>query len=278
MNNPYKAKSLCTVSEIPVFSHFDAYVLNYEKISNDHVSAITKDSQNPWIESDLWEEMEAGTLRHLLDSLGRMKKSLRILDVGVGLGRLLEKVKNCACSDLELYGIDVSLAYLKIARAKGLNVAMAKIEDMPYFPEYFDIVTCTDVLEHVEDLNLCVRKIVGVLKPGGTLIVRVPNREDLSSYLKPEYPYYLAHLRAFDEFGLELLFTRVFDLEFIEKSPGLFIANAPMLKYKLPIKGYNFILTRSLRLIGYLSKPLHRQILRILYHPTEINVVLRKTV
>ena len=43
------------------------------------------------------------------------------------------------------------------------------------------------------------------MKPGGIFIVRVPNREDLSSYLNPDYPYDLAHVRGFDEYSLELL-------------------------------------------------------------------------
>ena len=50
---------------------------------------------------------------------------------------------------------------------------------MPYSDESFDVILCTDVLEHVIDLNLCVAKILSVLKKGGLLIIRVPNREDL---------------------------------------------------------------------------------------------------
>ena len=274
--NCYNRSPLKELDGIPIFSQTDDYVENYVKISNDHVAAISKESDNPWIEAEVWEEMEAGTLKHVLDYLQGSTETVRILDVGVGLGRLLDRIGTSKYGNLDLYGMDISLPYLRIAHSKGLNVAMAKIEDMPYSADYFDIITCTDVLEHVVDLNLCITKILNCLKPGGILVVRVPNREDLSSYLKPDYPYHMAHIRAFDEYSLELMFTRLFNLIFLSKSPGLIIENPPLLKYKVPIKGYRFLVRNVLRTIGIFSKRLYRSMVSVLYHPTEINVVLKK--
>jgi len=274
--NYYNKSPLSTLDGIPIFSQQDDYVQNYDSISSDHVAAITKESDNPWIEAEVWEEMEVGTLQHVLDSLHETNNTLRILDVGVGLGRLLERIRSSEYRNLDLYGMDISLPYLRIAHSKGLNVVMAKIEDIPYTAEYFDIITCTDVLEHVVDLNLCITKILTCLKPGGKFIVRVPNREDLSSYLKPDYPYHLAHVRGFDEYSLELMFTRLFNLAFVGKSPGLIIENAPLLKYKIPVKGYNFFVRVVLRIIKMLNKGLYRRIVGAFFHPTEINVVLKK--
>ena len=273
----YNRPPLMELNGIPFFSQHDDYVQNYIKISSDHIAAITKESDNPWIEAEIWEEMESGTLKHVIDAIKGSSERLRILDVGVGLGRLLERIKSSGFENLDLYGIDISLPYLQIAHSKGLNVAMAKIEDMPYPTEYFDVITCTDVLEHVEDLNLCITRIINCLKPGGKLIVRVPNREDLSSYLKPDYPYHLAHIRSFDEFSLELMFTRIFKLEFAEKSAGLLIQNPSLLKCKLPIIGYNYMLRVFLRALKLASAKAYRRALQALYYATEINVVLRKS-
>lgn len=274
----YNRPPLRELDGIPIFSQQDDYVENYVKISSDHVAAITKESDNPWIDADVWEEMESGTLQHVLDAIQGSCERVRILDVGVGLGRLLDRIKGSGFGNLDLYGIDISLPYLKIAHSKGLNVAMAKIEDMPYASEYFDVITCTDVLEHVEDLNLCITKILHCLKPGGKLIVRVPNREDLSSYLRPDYPYHLAHIRSFDEFSLELMFTRIFKLEFADKSAGLLIQSPSLLKYKLPIMGYNLMIRILLRAFKLASSRVYRNAVQLLYYPTEINVVLRKPV
>jgi len=274
-NDCYKIPALAIEDGIPIFSQTDFYIENYDKISYDHVSAITSDSENPWITEKVWNEMEVGTLQLVLKYLeGNSNK--RILDVGVGMGRLLGKIKEDYPGQLELYGVDISSHYLRLAHSKGLNVAMVKNEDMPYKNEYFDMITCTDVLEHVEDLNLCVRKIIDCLKPGGIFIVRVPNREDLSSYLNPDYPYDLAHVRGFDEYSLELLFTRIFRQELLEKAPGLLIVNAALIKYKLPFKGYHFLVINWLRMLKKMSNKWHDWTIEKLYYPTEINMVLRK--
>lgn len=143
----YNKKPSKFIDGIPVFSDQDFYVENYSQISGDHVDAITNESENPWINADDWEDMEVGTLNHVLDCLRSSSGQIKLLDVGVGLGRLLERIRSSYTGSLELHGIDISLSYLRIAHSKSLNVAMAKIEDMPFVPEYFDIITCTDVLE-----------------------------------------------------------------------------------------------------------------------------------
>jgi SAM-dependent methyltransferase len=261
---------------IPIFSLQDDYVRNYDQISIDHIDAITKESDNPWIEEDIWEEMEIGTLRHVINFIYDRKQTVRILDVGVGLGRLLERINSCDDGDLELYGIDISLSYLRVAHSKGLNVAMAKIEDMPYVTEFFDIITCTDVLEHVEDFNLCIGKILSCLKPNGKLILRVPNREDLSPYLHPDYPYRLSHIRSFDEFSLEIILKKVFNLTLLEKSPGLYMEKPSLLKYKLPFRGYGFLVRIWLRMCRFISIERYKKNISKLYHPVEINLVFTK--
>lgn len=42
-------------------------------------------------------------------------------------------------------------------------------------PESFDVILCGDVLEHLNDPWTVVSKLVGLLKPGGTMIISVPN-------------------------------------------------------------------------------------------------------
>uniref|UniRef100_UPI004048783B class I SAM-dependent methyltransferase n=1 Tax=Algoriphagus sp. TaxID=1872435 RepID=UPI004048783B len=99
----------------------------------------------------------------------------KILDVGVGLGRLLSKIDK----NVRKYGVHISLSYLKEAKQKGIEVLKSKIEELPYLDDTFDIIITTDVLEHVFDLNLCVHQIKRVLKAGGLVLVRVPNEKDL---------------------------------------------------------------------------------------------------
>jgi len=161
----YKTPPLRELDGIPIFSDQDAYIENYLQISSDHVAAISDESENPWIASETWEEMECSTLKHIISSIDELSNQrrphsqLKVLDVGVGLGRLLAKIQSNSDTRLALHGIDISMPYLKIAKTKGFNVAMSKIEDMPYVDQYFDLISCTDVLEHVMDLNFCVSKV-----------------------------------------------------------------------------------------------------------------------
>lgn len=222
----FKRDPLYFEDGIPVFSSSDFYVENYEQIAADHLDKISEGHENPFIEEELWRKLEDNTRAHIRR---HVKSGSRILDIGVGLGRVLEPL-----SEYERYGIDISLDYLKHARANGIDVAMAKIEDLPFHDGVFDAIVTCDVLEHVLDLNLCCRRIIACLRPGGTLILRVPYKEDLSVYLRDDLPYEYIHLRNFDEASLRLLFGKVFGLEFREANVSVpYLQGAPRLKLRL---------------------------------------------
>lgn len=257
---------------IPMFSLQNEYTANYEQIASDHLTAIEQGQANPFIQQDLWLQTENSTIELIRKYA---KAGDMILDVGVGLGRLLS-----GFADLQRYGIDISLGYLEVAQAKGIHVSYALIEDMPYREELFDIVTCTDVLEHVIDLNLACAKILAVLKKGGFLIVRVPYREDLSKYVDPACPYKYTHLRNFDKNSLQLLFERIFNCNVIEMTTAGYAPSPTRLKYPLPAPKSNGVLVRIIAaLLPGIKKatgPIYQKLLRTLTHPVEINIVVEK--
>lgn len=275
----YARAPLCRRGTIPVFSETSDYICNYEKIATDHLEAQNKTGQNPWIEERFWLEMEQSTA----DMIRKYAKpGQRILDVGVGLGRVLS-----GFPELERYGVDISFDYLEEARKRGINVCYALVEELPYTAEYFDLVVCADVLEHVLDLTLACRNILAVLKKGGHLIIRVPYRENLAPYLLPSCPYKYVHLRNFDEHSLRLLLERIFGCEVLEISltghgassvkfrdllpasptPGLFSKMAVAAKKILKVAG---------TLLKSISEDAYNTFRRGLYQPAEINVVARK--
>lgn len=222
----YARKPESVQNGIPVFSKRDAYVENYEKIANDHVSQISETQENPFMEEELWVSLEASTRAYIQR---HVVKGSRILDIGVGLGRLLEPL-----TEYERYGVDISLEYLAIAKRRGIEVALAKIEELPYQVGFFDAIVVCDVLEHVFDLNYCCERILSCLRPGGLLIVRVPFKEDLGVYLKEDLPYEFIHLRNFDEASLRLHFQKIFGLHFLEAAPTTpYLQGTPRLKLRL---------------------------------------------
>jgi SAM-dependent methyltransferase len=252
---------------VPVFAARDAYVENYERIASDHLAHFEATGANPFMAEEFWlasERVTAGLLRRY-GSAGA-----RVLDVGCGMGRLLEPF-----AEFRRYGMDISAAYLDHAQRQGIEVCLARVEDMPYTDGLFDVVVCTDVLEHVLDLNSACAEMLRVTRDGGHLIVRVPYREDLSCYLSPELPYEFVHLRNFDEHGLTLLFEKICRCQVVEVLPGDVVLPWAAAKCRLPVRGMNFmfrVLAGAVRLLGARA---HRAFLKWAFDPPVINVVVR---
>jgi len=252
---------------VPVFSETNEYTENYETISHDHLASVARDGTNPFMAEEIWVEMERSTIE-LINKYS--KPGDRILDVGVGLGRVLSNFPQ-----LERYGMDISFGYLKELQNKGIEACFAQVEEIPYKPETFDFVMATDILEHVLDLNVTCAKMLSVLKTGGILLVRVPYREDLSGYLAPENPYKYVHVRNFDEDSLRILLERIFDCEWLESLMVVHHAySGSRLKYRLPRADQ--LTRRVLSRIETSFPEAYRKWTPKLVLPMEINVVVRK--
>ena len=109
-------------------------------------------------------------LKAYVQEIGRGK----VLDVGCAFGFMLEKFPKTFTK----FGIDIS--EYAISRAKkrlpGATLQVAGAEEAFPFPEnYFDVVTCNDVLEHVEHPRLVLESVRKVLKPNGILYLNTPN-------------------------------------------------------------------------------------------------------
>lgn len=247
---------------VPLYSEKNEYTDNYEQIAGDHLQSLRTSGVNPFMDEVLWRETERSTAE-LVQKYSSPGDA--ILDVGVGLGRVLSDFPH-----LRRYGVDISLGYLEQAQAAGIEVAYALVADLPYASNTFDVVMCTDVLEHVFDLHGSCAKILDVLKPGGVLIVRVPYREDLTSYLDSSYRF--VHVRNFDEPSLRLLFGTIFGQEIVEVRRAGYLAAAPRKVPGVP----NIVLYKTLGLIRRLHYPTYRRLLAKWYLPIEINVVVRK--
>ena len=184
------------------------YQANYDRIAADHIAHWRATGVNPWQSPAHVEAVNAATARLVL---AYSEPWSSILDAGCGMGDLLARI-----SQRGRYGCDLNADYLAIAAERGITTQVADLENLPYPDGHFDLVVCTDVLEHVLDLNHVLAALRRVVKAGGHLVVRTPDAEDLSPYLAPDYPYRFVHLRRFDEPGWRLLLDRVFGMEVVE--------------------------------------------------------------
>ncbi len=98
---------------------------------------------------------------------------LRVLEMGYGTGVVArELIRRGQLFDV----VEGSPLLCDVARATvpELDITCSLFEDF-VAPEYFDVVLCLFILEHVDDPARVVRNATEWLKPGGRLVVAVPN-------------------------------------------------------------------------------------------------------
>jgi SAM-dependent methyltransferase len=104
-----------------------------------------------------------------------------LLDVGCGTGFVLEGI-HARYPHLRLAGSDADAGTLErvMRRVPDALVFQGFAADLP-FREHFDVVTALDVIEHIDDDREALASMCQALKPGGLLVVTVPQHPSLWS-------------------------------------------------------------------------------------------------
>ncbi|MBD3348991.1 MAG: methyltransferase domain-containing protein [Candidatus Eisenbacteria bacterium] len=112
-------------------------------------------------------------------ALGDSLAGSRILDVGCGTGRLLERLADSGT--WQLAGSDLAQRMLDVADGKlrglGIDVELRAADAesaLPWPADSFDVVTNTGVLHHLYGLSAALAEMRRVLRPGGRLVVADP--------------------------------------------------------------------------------------------------------
>lgn len=153
--------------------------------------------------------------RRLYDRWLPGDRHARILDLGCGAGVLLEWLKEDRGYQSAV-GLDISEGQVKFARSLGLTVEWSSSpSDWLAAQEPYDLIFFVDVLEHLPsaEADRVLRSVVSSLRPGGRLILRVPNA---NSSFASRYRYIDAtHERSYTEISLRshLLEAGAMDIE-----------------------------------------------------------------
>jgi SAM-dependent methyltransferase len=141
----------------------------------------------------------------LVDGVADAPPPPRLLDAGAGRGRFVAAAR---AAGYDATGIEPSTRGITAAEAIGAPVERTSIDEARVELGSFDVVTLWHVLEHVDDPAAALDRIATWLRPGGALLVGVPNLASLQARLAGPRWYHLdvpRHRTHFTERGLHTL-------------------------------------------------------------------------
>ena len=180
-------------------SRFEELLKKRFEVNN--LNDVTEPTKKMWLDFAL-STVDRGTyVKNIISEYCKIKNK-RYLDVGCGYGGFLLAFSRAGAS--EAIGIDISSDLLGYCKAladdsahelKAYNKSIISKEDVESLGK-FDIITCNDVIEHVESANIAMSHLSSMLNNNGLLYLEIPNRF---------YPNFIKADGHFKLFGITLL-------------------------------------------------------------------------
>ena len=108
----------------------------------------------------------------------------KVLDVGCGEGRHIFGILN-EFEDVHCYGLDQDilsldkckegLEFFKELDSNDTIFMQGSVYQLPFEKNFFDLIICSEVLEHLDDYHAAIDEIHRVLKPQGKFLPSVPS-------------------------------------------------------------------------------------------------------
>ena len=160
---------------------------NFKSTPNETSRIFDKLSDEWWDENGSFKALHSFNLIRLdylkKNYLNKSLNGLRILDVGCGGGILCEPLSRLGA---DVTGIDTNEKAIKVAKEhakiKNLKINYINAELSQVEKCSFDIITCMEVLEHVENVNQIISISNNILKKNGFFFGSTINKT-LTSYL-----------------------------------------------------------------------------------------------
>lgn len=182
---------------VPVPENLGKYYQSEDYISHTDSKRSLFEKIYHWVKQYTLSRKEA-----LISSYAKKKGNL--LDIGAGTGDFLAYAKS---KKWEVIGIEPNQKAKELAQKKGVSF-VENTEELSN--NSFDVITMFHVLEHVPDLDKQLSELKRICKPGGFIVVAVPN---FKSYDAKHYKEFWAaydvprHLWHFSKTAVEKLFS-----------------------------------------------------------------------
>ena len=136
--------------------------------------SFTKGSRQLTHEHDIYPDTDISVVLHK-SSWGfirqRVNQADRVLDVGSGGGTFLWNIRRY--TEAIGYGLELSASRARMTSriAPDSRAVRGDASKAPFLPESFDLISCSQVIEHVHDREEFMSCLYALLKPGGLLLV-----------------------------------------------------------------------------------------------------------
>jgi 2-polyprenyl-3-methyl-5-hydroxy-6-metoxy-1,4-benzoquinol methylase len=117
-------------------------------------------------------------LDEIMTDFASYRQHGRLLDVGFGAGTLLDAARRAGWQP---FGVEVAARAVEQVRGLGFDVFCGTLQEARYPDNFFDVVTLSEVLEHVSDPHVVLHEIARVLRPGGLLWATTPHGRGISA-------------------------------------------------------------------------------------------------
>jgi dolichol-phosphate mannosyltransferase len=100
--------------------------------------------------------------------LGFIGDHMSVLDVGCGSTQILNGAP-------QVVGTDIQASKLRFMRRPARRLVNASLDALPFRSEAFEVVVCSQVIEHVPEREDVFTELVRLVEPGGSLILGTPD-------------------------------------------------------------------------------------------------------
>jgi len=183
---------------------------------------LTHSELGPFYENAYYAKTQGGLISKIFDRVeerfyqARIKHVLKyiqtgkLLDIGCGHGRFVLTAER---KGFQAEGLEFSESGQSLSEDRKLKIHKGDLLEMTLEEETYDIITCWHSFEHFPQPKLYLNKMKQLLKPGGLLLIAVPNyksweagqREQLKHWLHLDVPRHQFH---FSPQALQKLLTQ----------------------------------------------------------------------